>query len=282
MKRISLLMMFLLGCLVACGAPQGGEPAVQVEVTRRPVESPTPEFTRAVVGGEEAEGTATPEAILEWNELTPTPDVLVTLPPSNGKVATGMTWGVIDSPPIGEATEYDILGAGCWGRPLIGDNQGCDAYQGDTSCIAALPILCVKVEELPRPNYEVTGQAHAMPKEFYRGWLGGFMAATEPVVGLELTSLEVANDMCVKRFGEGWRMASHHDGKYLPDMDLNVYFGDDWVAEENLCTGGWNFYGYGESLPTETRFWVYINGQPGNCWNNGQQIMESPFYGCFE
>jgi len=130
-----------------------------------------------------------------------------------------------------------------------------------------LPILCLKVENLPRPNYEVTGQGHAMSKEFYRGWSGGYIGLTAPILGAELTSHDAANDVCVQELGEGYRIASHHDGKYVPGMDLDQFYDETWPAQEDLYTGGWHWYAHG-NISGESRFWVEIADQPGNCWNS--------------
>ncbi len=112
---------------------------------------------------------------------------------------------------------------------------GCNAYTGDTACKAILPILCLQQDgsSVPKGVYP----------DFYNGWAQGNVTTTMPVSGTSLTSLEVANQICAASFGTGWRMAEHHDG-----------------------AGGWNWYAYG-NVRSDTRFWVHINDQPGNCWD---------------
>lgn len=113
--------------------------------------------------------------------------------------------------------------------------SNCNAYTGDTLCTAKLPVLCIKKDSSPKPTGLIT--------DFYNGWVGGHIATTRPIQGSTMTSLQVANQLCVDNFGAGWRMAEHHDGN-----------------------GGWNWYAYG-NVRQDTRMWVHINGQPANCWN---------------
>jgi hypothetical protein len=75
----------------------------------------------------------------------------------------------------------------------------------------------------------------------------GMLAATKPTMGYLLDSEADASARCVKEFGASWRMAEFHDG------------------------GGWSLKGQkGSGLITDARYWVYINDQPANCWNNAQ------------
>lgn len=163
----------------------------------------------------------------------------------------GMTWGRLDDP----ATA--IEGVGC---------EGCNPYQGDTSCSSSLPILCIKPEGEQRENYDIAPYGGSMPAEYYRGWAGGHIKTTSAVPGTQLTSLAAANALCASAFGSGYRMAEFHDGKYKSGMDLDLYYGSTWPTS-GLSTGGWNFYGYG-NLSSSTRFWTYINDQSANCWNS--------------
>jgi hypothetical protein len=152
--------------------------------------------------------------------------------------------------------------------PLEGAGCGsCDPYQGDTSCSTSLPILCIKPANLRRLSYAVTGSGHAMPPEYYRGWTGGYIGLTSPVAGTSLTSLAAANTLCANTFGSGYRMAEHHDGRWISGMGLSQYFGLTWPAPSQTQAGGWDWYAYG-SISGSTRFWVYINDQAGNCWNS--------------
>ncbi len=85
------------------------------------------------------------------------------------------------------------------------------------------------------------------------------------ILGIELSSYETANEICSSELGEGYRMAEFHDGRYVIGMGLDMYYGATWPS--STSRGGWAFYAYGDELP-ETRFWLYINDQMANCWNN--------------
>lgn len=111
---------------------------------------------------------------------------------------------------------------------------GCNPYTGDTLCTNARPILCIKNDGSPNPGIALS---------FYNGWASGHIGLTSPVVGTALVSIAAANAMCVAQFGAGYRMAEHHDGN-----------------------GGWNWNAYA-NINGASRFWTYINDQPGNCWN---------------
>ena len=148
--------------------------------------------------------------------------------PADQSAQKGLTWGKLRHL---NDLQIDFVGCG-----------GCDAYHGDTSCLEARPILCLKVDHSPRPPYEITGSAHAMPKEYYEGWAGGTIALTAPVIGTTLQSPSNADDICSAQLGAGYRMAEFHDGH-----------------------GGWNFWAFG-NIPDNSRFWVAINDQPANCW----------------
>lgn len=115
---------------------------------------------------------------------------------------------------------------------------GCNAYGGDTSCLLSRPILCIKVDHSPRPNYVATGS------DFYDGWAGGHIATTLPVSGFALYAPEVGDQYCLDNFGAGWRMAEFHDNRI----------------------GGWGFRAYGD-IDSDQHFWVRINDQPANCWD---------------
>lgn len=175
----------------------------------------------------------------------------------------GMTWGK-----VAHYDEFGIDLVGCHGQPRLdgtSDGPACDPYQGDTRCSVALPILCLNPENLPRPNYAVSGTGYSMVVEYYYGWAGGHIGLTLPILGTKLTGVEAANSMCVAALGPGYRMAEHHDGKYVIGMGTDQYYGDTWPPQSQLNSGGWNWYAYG-NLPGDTRFWVNINDQPGNCW----------------
>lgn len=150
------------------------------------------------------------------------------------------------------------------GISLVGLSGG-DPYVGDTSIDQALPVLAIRKENLPRPNYRVDGEGAAMSKEFYRGWAGGHIKLTPPIMGSKLTSLKVANDYCSKSCGQGYQMAEFHDGLFYPGMDLNKFAGDTWPERSRLQRGGWNFWAFGD-VGANSRFWVYIDDQNANPW----------------
>jgi len=158
----------------------------------------------------------------------------------------GMTWGYVnasDLPP-------DAVSVGCRGAPALDDlrwaHDGvCNPYRGDTSCSASLPLLCYKADgSSPPPGVAGT--------DFYNGWAAGSVATTAAVSGSSLTSLQAANEVCRSTLGAGWRMAEFHDGK-----------------------GGWGFTANGR-VNTQSRFWVRINDQPGNCWDSPGASSATP------
>jgi hypothetical protein len=180
-------------------------------------------------------------------------------------VKKGMTWGKYF---------HDSLN----GIDRVGCHAGgvsCDPYQGDTSCKKKLPILCIKNDGSPRPNYDVPPTGGAMPDPYYSGWVEGHIALTLPVKGKKLRTVTIADATCAAAFGEGYRMAEFHDGKWVKDMDLWSFYGSTinsntespWPSS-GLRTGGWRFYAYGNIDDQEgLRFWVRINDQPANCWD---------------
>jgi hypothetical protein len=116
--------------------------------------------------------------------------------------------------------------------------DGCDAYQGDTQCTQQRPVLCIYKPPTPFPLPLGVSNSNQ-----YYLWSGGVVATTQPHVGMNSTA---ATAYCQAQFGPLFRVAEFHDG---------------W---------GWGFQAYGGtvSAPTvpSTRFWVYINDQPGaNC-----------------
>ncbi len=84
-----------------------------------------------------------------------------------------------------------------------------------------------------------------LPVLCFRPSGSGELMATEPVMGAVLQSQAVASARCEAEFGAGWRMAEFHDG------------------------GGWQLQGRrGAGFRPNTRYWVHINDQPGNCWDS--------------
>ncbi len=135
----------------------------------------------------------------------------------------------------------DTVHFNCHGEPAGLDrphNGSCNPYQGDTSCRTVLPVLCLKPGTDPQPAGVEAG--------FYKGWTGGTLSATQPVMGAILSSQAVAHARCEAEFGTGWRMAEFHDAR-----------------------GGWGVQGLrGQGYSPGTRYWVSVNDQPGNCWNS--------------
>ncbi|TPV94534.1 MAG: flagellar hook-length control protein [Myxococcales bacterium FL481] len=133
-----------------------------------------------------------------------------------------------------------VVTVGCGFTPGVG-NQ-CDPYVGDMDCNARLPVLCFYDAGLPLP-------AHVVEPSVYYQWSGGIVGTTEPIEGFTFDHIDDANNYCVEQFGEGWRVAEHHDG---------------W---------GWNFIAYGNvgdnANEANRRLWVDINNQPnGTCWDH--------------
>jgi subtilisin family serine protease len=95
---------------------------------------------------------------------------------------------------------------------LVGSDNSSDnptdgttnAYTGDTLVTSSLPILCLNVNNTPKPSNITTS--------FYKGWSSGRILLSSPVAGTLLKSLIDANKVCSDQFGTGWRMAEFHDG----------------------------------------------------------------------
>lgn len=185
----------------------------------------------------------------------------------------GMTWGK-----LAHDDELGLDHISCHGLPAAPSADGaCDAYTGDTSCAQALPLLCVKVDDSRRPNYALKPGASASQM----GWARGHVATTLPVVGSELANprtnpddAATGDNRCQAAFGEGWRMAEFHDGRYVKRMNLDVAYGNQenwhstspWPANsQRTSRGGWSFLAFGD-VRSDTRYWVRIEDQPANCW----------------
>jgi hypothetical protein len=119
----------------------------------------------------------------------------------------------------------------------VGCGPNCNAYQGDTPCTTALPLLCIKKSgagfPLPRPAGVNSSQYHT--------WSGGIVGTTSPTV--PPATLTAANALCSQAFGADWRVAEFHDG---------------W---------GWNLQAYGGLGNPASRVWIHINDQPSTCWH---------------
>ncbi|HNY31279.1 MAG TPA: hypothetical protein PKO15_10370 [Fibrobacteria bacterium] len=171
-----------------------------------------------------------------------------------------MTWGLRYRD---TALGIDFLG--CWAYGRDGSAIGCNAYEGDTPCSRALPILCVKVDGSPRPAYDIRYPAKDN-QAYYGGWLEGSAALSRPVEGTTLRSWKNADKICKESLGAGWRMAEHHDGWYINGMSSRQYHHGFWT-EAMKDRGGWNFYAYTAGLPVAERFWVAIDDQKAHCWD---------------
>ncbi len=147
---------------------------------------------------------------------------------------TGMTWtkyGVDDV--------SGVVSVGCGFTPGVNPPHQCNAYQGDTSCEAELPLLCFLDTGLEKPEGLQTGSTNV--------WSGGVVATTVPVKGSSFNTLAEADQFCKDSFGGKWRVAEFHDG---------------W---------GWGFTAYGNVgdnyNDSKRRVWVDIDNQPANCWD---------------
>jgi hypothetical protein len=179
-------------------------------------------------------------------------------PPASAEAGRGYTWGKYWHD---ETRGIDLVGNAGSGDPL----------HGDTACATALPLLCLKVDSSPRPNYPIDTQDGGLPKEGYRGWAGGSLATTAPIVGETLATRADADSICAASFGEGWRLAEFHDGLYILGMDERHYYGNTTFTNrpwqpKRAREGGWAFYAYG-NVRDDTRWWVAVRDQPGNCWD---------------
>lgn len=132
---------------------------------------------------------------------------------------------------------------------LVGSDINTNPYEGDTFINESLPILCIKKNDLSKPNFVVS---HKTPGGADRAtWSGGYIGLSKPIQGLKIESLEMANSICEETLGMGYRMAQFHDGE--------------------SANAGWDFWG--EMLPENNltlfdRFWVYISDQSANPWSN--------------
>ncbi|MEW1724337.1 hypothetical protein [Streptomyces sp. NPDC093109] len=116
----------------------------------------------------------------------------------------------------------------------VGSDEITNPYRGDTSPSTVLPVLCaLRDGRAPAPG---------VPRGTFNSWFAGMVEVSAPVAGSTLTSLDRANQTCSDAFGTGWQIASFHGG------------------------GGWSFWANG-TLPSDVRFWTYIQDQVANPWN---------------
>ena len=140
--------------------------------------------------------------------------------------------------PAADVLPNNVAHVGCFAnpgpleRPLEGS---CNMVRGDTSCRVVLPVLCYKPDADPAP-LDLTPQLRSK-------WLGGSLAATQPVMGAVLESEAFADARCEKEIGAGWAMASNARGFAILSAK-----------------------GTGLLLPS--RYWVNSKAHSANCWNS--------------
>ncbi len=145
---------------------------------------------------------------------------------SDGK--KGLTF---ESRAEGETNKAGIFTASCGKTP--NGKPSCNPNLGDTSCQLSRPVLCLLDIDAPVPDMLTSPQY----------WAGGILALSSPELGSRFKRLSDTNAYCAATFGEGWRVASFHDG------------------------GGWALKGYGVPQNNKERFWVDIKNKPeGTCW----------------
>jgi hypothetical protein len=188
--------------------------------------------------------------------------------PAQKTFRNGMTWGYGGYTEIAQET----FRVHCFGTPTVppyapytGSNGGCNAYKGDTPCNHSIPILCINKCGYKRPCYPVNCKSYAMTGEFYCGWSEGFIALSRAVYGYNLGSQAGGDKICESQFGKGFKMAEHHDGRWVYGMSESNYCFASWPS--STYSGGWGFVSYGVKGPAWTRFWVAINDQAANCWD---------------
>lgn len=137
----------------------------------------------------------------------------------------------------------------CHGVPHEVDQPhagSCNPYAGDTQCAKEQPVLCVHRDGSHAPS--------GYPFGFYNGWVEGELASTAPVAGTSLVSRADTDALCRAELGEGWAMAEFHDAH-----------------------GGWGLVGNASpKLDAFKRHWVFIDDQPGNCWNRVDAFSPPP------
>lgn len=195
-------------------------------------------------------------------------------PTANGVTGKGVTWG----------KEYHDANFGidrmsCWGGPPTDETTGgCDAYQGDTACSEARPILCVRHDNSPRPNYAVQPcNGCAYEKANYSGWIEGHITATAPIVGDQIRNVKHMNTLCKQSFGEGWTAAKFNSGRWYSGMDKDIYYGapdwpstSPWPDDRRGRKGGWGWLAFG-NVDETTRYWVITIAQPrAHCFPIGK------------
>ena len=130
------------------------------------------------------------------------------------------------------------------GLAQVGGDTGTNPYVGDRPCEEHYPILCINV----------VGYGAPPPSNGYdysHNWSGGAVQRTPAeYTGHDIGSRRDANRLCKAHFGNGYRMATHHDG-----------------ALGTTGNGGWEFWGFAGGLHSGLRYWIAVNDQNSNPWN---------------
>ncbi len=172
--------------------------------------------------------------VSQWNGQDPT--LLETELPSNCIMA-------IDKPtltcsnPNDNGMTWALRNTHASGAIRVGGDNRSNPSVGDTQCSTELPLLCIKMEALPKPNALTT------PSRYHQ-WTGGTVQASTPVAACQLPKVQDASDYCAAEFGTGWRIAEFHDGQ------------------------GHSLWAYGNLNPVPARYWTDINDKTrANCWD---------------
>ena len=198
----------------------------------------------------------------------------------NGTNPEMMTWGTYDianSTYPNQVTAFQALRAAHPDVTVVGC-KNCDPYQGDRPETQNLRILCVVPGNNPEPA-EYAAVFDWMPLtdsasknwKFYYGWFDGFVALTNPVSGLDITSRAVGDQKC-KDFFAGQldtagnlkypdaaanaRMVEHHENG-VGGWAIGAQIHPGTAAKGQLKHGMWS----------GVRFIASINNQPANPWD---------------
>lgn len=159
-----------------------------------------------------------------------------------------------------------------FGIDYVGCAITCNPYQGDVDCETPLPVLCLKVDNSPRPAYPIVCTPAAMSPEFYCGWSRGHFATTAPAKGSQFQTREDVDAFCAATFGVNWRLYTWYDSWCIIGMGHDnglKYSGDEWSANTNrMQNGGWGSYAYG-NIRNDTRLWIDgPRDQSPGCWTH--------------
>ena len=127
------------------------------------------------------------------------------------------------------------------GYAAVGADSQTNPYRGDTPCNETFPILCIRTDE-----------TIVAPANLANNWGGGQLAASLPVQGSALTSVNAANAICRAQLDYRYKMATFHENG-----------------------NSWRYWAKGP-VPNNMRFWVNIEDQLGNPWNSANYIENPP------